>query len=162
MHNKFIIIDANSTNPNDAIVCTGSEDWGVTQFNYSPNNMVFIQDSALAHAYTDQFNMMWGSTTAVPNSSLAKFGTAKTDLGRHLFNIAGKRVELYFSPADGTDSHIQSAIHSANTDLYFGVYTFTDYVDADSILARHNAGVYTAGIVAGHRRHGYLLFYQLS
>jgi phosphatidylserine/phosphatidylglycerophosphate/cardiolipin synthase-like enzyme len=147
MHNKFVIIDANSTNPNDAIVNTGSEDWGLTQFNQSFNNMVFIQDSALAHAYTKEFNMMWGDTGVVPNATAALFGSAKTDVGTHSFVIGGRTVELYFSPTDNTDSHIQSSINSANTDLYFGVYDFTGSTDANDIVARQTAGVYTRGIV---------------
>ena len=147
MHNKFVIIDANSTNPTDAILNTGSEDWGITQFNSCYNNTVFIQDSALAHVYKMEFDMMWGDTGIVPNPTVAKFGPFKTDLGRHTFNIGGKTVELYFSPSDGTDSHIQSTINSANTDLYFGVYTFTGTTDANDIIARQTAGVYTAGIV---------------
>ena len=147
MHNKFVLIDANSTDANDAIVNTGSEDWGVTQFNYCYNNTVFIQDSAMAHVFKQEFDMMWGDTGVVPNPVLSKFGPYKTDLGRHTFSIGGKTVELYFSPSDGTDSHIQSSINSANTDLYFGVYTFTEVTDANDIVAKYTGGVYTAGIV---------------
>lgn len=154
MHNKFVIIDANSSNPNDAIVCTGSEDWGVTQFNYDNNNLLFIQDSALAHAYTNEFNMMWGDTGVAPNLALSKFGPYKTDLGAHMFNIGGKLVELYFSPSDGTNTHIESSINSANTDLYFGVYDFTYGADATAIISRHTAGVYTAGIVDQYSNSG--------
>lgn len=147
MHNKFVIIDANSSNPNDAILSSGSEDWGVTQFNYDPNNILFIQDSALAHAYRNEFNMMWGDTGVVPNTTLSKFGPYKTDLGAHIFHIGGKTVELYFSPSDHTNTHILSSINSANTDLYFGVYDFTETPNANAIVTQNTAGVYTPGIV---------------
>lgn len=147
MHNKVVIIDAGSSNPNDAIVSSGSTVWGLNQFNTDYNNMLFIQDSALAHAYTDQFNQMWGGSGSYPNLTLSRFGPYKTDLGRHIFTIGGKTVELYFSPADNTDAHIQTAINSANKDLYFGMFTFTMATDADAIVARHTAGVYTPGIV---------------
>jgi len=147
MHNKFVIIDANSTNASDAVVLTGSADWGISQFDYDYNNEVILQDSALAHAYTAEFELMWGSSTAVPNSSLSKFGPYKTDLGRHNFTIDGVQVELYFSPSDGTDTHIQSTIASATTDLYLGMYTFTDDADAGAIVSRHSAGVYVAAVV---------------
>ena len=147
MHNKFIIIDANSTNENDAYVLTGSADWGISQFDYDYNNEIVFQDSALAHAYTGEFNMMWGDTGAAPNSSASMFGQYKTDLGRHNFTIDGKHVELYFSPSDGTDTHIQSTIASANTDLYLGMYTFTDAADANAIVTRVTAGVYAAAVI---------------
>lgn len=147
MHNKVVIIDAMSADPNDAVVSTGSTVWGVNQFNRDYNNTVFIQDSALAHAYLDHFNMMWGDTGAYPNMAMSKFGPYKTDLGRHIFNIGGKTVELYFSPSDRTDAKIQAAINSANSDLYFGMYTFTMATDATAIVNRHTAGVYAPGIV---------------
>lgn len=150
MHNKFVNIDANSPDANDAIVSAGSTNWTEQQLNDDPNNILFIQDSALAHTYTSEFNMMWGDTGMVPNTTLSKFGPYKTDLGRHIFNIAGKTIELYFSPSDGTNDRIKSTINSANTDLYFGVYTFTLANDANAIIGRDTMGVYTAGIVDGN------------
>ena len=90
MHDKIIIIDAHSTNPNDPLVITGSMDWSTEQFNTDYNNTIILQDSALAYAYTAEFNMMWGSTTLVPNTTTSKFGPYKTDLGLHTFMIEGK------------------------------------------------------------------------
>ena len=143
MHNKFIIIDANSSNPADAILCTGSADWSSTMFYKDYNNILFLQDSALASVYTDEFNMMWGSTTAVPDSSLAKFGTAKTAIGINTFHIDGHLVELYFSPSDNPDSHIASTILTANKDLYVGIYDITRTGDATDIVNMSHSGVYT-------------------
>jgi len=111
------------------------------------NNVLFIQDSALANAYTQEFNMMWGSTTATPNASLAKFGTEKTDLGLHSFVIGGKSVYLYFSPSDGSNSQIVNAIETANTDLYLGMYDLTEATNAYDISAKNSAGVYTHAIL---------------
>ena len=148
MHCKFVIIDANSSNTADPIVWTGSTNFSQDQFNSDYNNLVIIQDKPLALAYTAEFNEMWGSTTTTPNASAAKFGSHKTDpLTTHTFTIGGKTVELYFSPTDGVNNHIISTINSANTDLYFGVYTFTTNTLASPIVTKHNAGVYTAGIM---------------
>ena len=146
MHNKFVVIDGNSSDPGDAIIMTGSFNWESSQFSTDHNNAVIIQDSALAHAYIAEFNMMWGGSGLTPNTSASKFGPYKTDLGRHHFTIEGKQIELYFSPSDGTNTHIQSAISSANTDMYFGMYTFTDNTDASMIVSKYNSGVYVAGI----------------
>ncbi len=147
MHNKFVLIDANSSNPNDAYVWTGSPDWNVTQFNSDYNNVVIIQDSALAHAYTAQFNLMWGSTTSTPNAGASLWGPCKPNSGRHNFTINGTHVELYFTPSDSTNAHILSTVQSANTDLYFGMYTFTDVPDASQIITENNGGVTVDGIV---------------
>jgi len=146
MHNKFVVIDAASPNPADPIVWTGCMNWYYEQFNWDYNNVVILQDSALAYAYTAEFNMMWGDTGIAPNTALSKFGQYKTDLGLHNFTIDGKQVELYFSPSDGTDSHIQSTISSADKDLYFGMYTFTEHTDADLIVSKKNAGLTVYGI----------------
>jgi len=146
MHNKFVVIDAASPNAADPIVWTGCMNWYYEQFNWDYNNVVIVQDSALAHAYTAEFNMMWGDTGLVPNTATSKFGQYKTDLGLHNFTIDGKQVELYFSPSDGTDNHIQSTISSADKDLYFGMYTFTEHTDADLIVSKKNAGLTVYGI----------------
>ena len=140
MHNKVVLIDANSTVPTDAYVWTGSPDWNVTQFNSDYNNVVIIQDSALAHAYTAQFNMMWGSTTATPNASASLWGPCKPNSGRHNFNVNGTPIELYFTPSDSTNAHILSTLATTNTDLYVGMYTFTDNPDATQVVAEQTAG----------------------
>ena len=61
--------------------------------------------------------------------------------------IGGRTVELYFSPKDGTNSHILTSIASADKDLYFGVYTFTQTTNATNIINKKNAGIYVSGIV---------------
>lgn len=147
MHDKFMIIDAYSANPSDAIVWTGATNWGYSQFNTDYNNTVIFQDSALAHAFTGEFNQMWGGAGIAPVLSNSKFGPKKKDLGRHSFTIEGHLVELYFSPSDNTNSKIQNAISSANTDVYFGMYAFTDNTDASLINSKYSGGVYAAGIV---------------
>lgn len=146
MHNKFMVIDALSANPDDAIVWTGSSNWNTQQFNTDYNNAVVIQHQPLARAYRDHFNMMWGDTGIAPNLALSKFGEDKTDLGNHNFTIDGKQVEVYFSPADGVNSKILNAINSANTDMYFGMSTFTMNSVATQLVTKYNTGVYTAGI----------------
>jgi len=147
MHDKFMVIDGNSTNHNDPLVWGGSPDWSKTQFNSCHNNVIIIQDYALAQAYLAQFNQMWGGTGISPVTANEKFGLNKTSQGPHSFVIGGRTVELYFSPKDGTNSHILSSIASANTDLYFGVYTFTESTNATNIVNKKNAGIYVAGIV---------------
>jgi phosphatidylserine/phosphatidylglycerophosphate/cardiolipin synthase-like enzyme len=147
MHNKFIIMDANSTNENDPIIWTGSCNLTRYQVSSDVNNIVIIQDKNLAQAYTAEFNEMWGDSSATPNTTASKFGPYKTDNTPHSFTIDGKTVELYFSPSDGTNSKILKTINSANTDMYFGIYTYTYSDDANSIKSKINQGVYTAGII---------------
>lgn len=147
MHNKFMVIDANTSDINDPLVWTGSTNWTKTHFNSNVNNTVIIQDKNLALTFQDEFNEMWGSASATPNLSNSKFGPYKTDNTTHVFSIGGSQVELYFSPSDGTNSKVLDAIHSANSELYFGMLTFSLTNNSDSIISKKNSGVYVAGII---------------
>lgn len=147
MHNKFVVIDASSSNPNDPIVWTGSCNWNKEQVTNDENNLIIIQDQSLALAYLNEFNEMWGSTTITPNATLAKFGPDKSDNTVHYFTIDGKTVECYFSPSDHTNNHLINLINSADNDLNFGVYTFTRQDIADTIAYKIAHGVVTTGIM---------------
>ena len=147
MHNKFMVIDANSPLDTDPIVWTGSTNFTVSQINTDANNVIIIQDKNVALAYTDEFNEMWGGTDSIPNGTNSKFGPYKTDNTTHVFNVDSTTVEIYFSPTDGSNSKLQKAIGTANADLYFGIYSFTISADADSIVNRIQNGVYVAGIM---------------
>ena len=147
MHNKFMVIDGNSANPNDPIVWTGSCNWTDQNVNTDANNVLFIQDASLAKVYTLEFNEMFGSTTAIPNPTNAKFGPAKSDNTPHELIIGGKRVEVFFSPSDGVNSQIVSHINTANSDLEIGTMLITRTVISNAIIARYNAGVTSKVII---------------
>lgn len=127
MHNKFVIIDANRSNPNDAIVWTGSTNWTKNQLGLDPNNVIIFQDQSMARGYKLEFDEMWGDSSIVSssNTTLAKYGQYKKDNTPHEYNVNGKRVESYFSPSDGTNSHILSTIGTANSDLYYAQLLIT-------------------------------------
>ena len=91
MHNKFVVIDANSTDPNVPAVWTGSTNWTPAQLSTDRNNAVAVQDQSLARVYTIEFEEMWGSSTATPGTSL--FGSRKTDNTPHYLVVGGKKVE---------------------------------------------------------------------
>lgn len=147
MHDKFVVFDAHASDSIIPIVWTGSADWSGEQMDSDYNNIIILQSQKLALAFTAEFNQMWGDTTLLPDTLTSKFGPHKTDLGQHLFNVGGVQVELYFSPSDSTNSHILQSISTANTNLYFGVYTFTETSDAAAIANKYTSGVYSAGII---------------
>lgn len=147
MHNKFVIIDANSSNPNEPIVWTGSTNFTSDQINKDANNVIIIQDKNVALAYTTEFNEMWGSTGLAPDLGNSKFGQYKSNNTPHTFLVDGIPIEVYFSPSDGTNSKLINLISTANVDLYFGIYSFTVSAIADSIASKFQNNVYTAGII---------------
>jgi len=134
MHHKFVIVDANASDTSVPIVLTASYDWSTQQTYSDYNNMVILQNKPLAQAYTTEFNKMWGGTAATPNAATETFGPYKTASTQHIFNVNGTTVELYFSPQDFVGTSLKNTINSANNDLFFAIYTFTDKSIATAIV----------------------------
>ncbi|MBP7272466.1 MAG: T9SS type A sorting domain-containing protein [Saprospiraceae bacterium] len=144
MHNKFYVIDANSVG---AWVMMGSLNMTDVNVGSDYNNMVFIQDQSLAKAYQLEFEEMWGSSTATPGIFASRFGSTKTDNTPHRFNINGIVMESYFSPSDATTNHIVNAVESADSDLQFGLLTFTMNSLGTAVVDASNADVNVRGLI---------------
>ncbi|MEI7802175.1 MAG: phospholipase D-like domain-containing protein [Bacteroidota bacterium] len=115
MHNKFVVIDANSSNPNEPIVWTGSMNFTDDQVNIDAQNIIVFQDQTMARSYTLEFEEMLGGT----------FGPDKSDNTAHEFNLNGTRVEQCFSPSDNTNVYVKNALLTANTSIHFLIFSFT-------------------------------------
>lgn len=137
MHNKFIIVDANSVN--NSWIMGGSTNWtDPSNLLNDYNNIIFIQDQAIAKAYTLEFEEMWGGV----------FGTHKLDNTPHKFNLNGVNVEVYFSPSDRTTSKILDLIKTANQSVEFGLLSFTRDDLGDAIIDQDiQFGVTVRGII---------------
>ncbi len=136
MHNKFIVIDAVSTDPNEPWVISGSTNMTDAQLKVDKQNMIAIQDQSLAKAFRAEFEEMFAGT----------FGPLKTNNTPHQFVIGGKEVELYFSPSDDTESQIKRVIAESDYDMYFAVFTFTRFGLSYDIEDAIERGVFVAGI----------------
>jgi phosphatidylserine/phosphatidylglycerophosphate/cardiolipin synthase-like enzyme len=145
MHNKFLIIDAETTE--NSWVVTGSTNWTYNNLFMDYNNMICIQDESLAKAYEMEFNEMWGTTNADPDLDNSKFGNEKTDNTPHYFNINSVPVELYFSPSDNTTSKIVSTIDNAETSIDFAMMVFTEDKLGTALVDAHERGIATSGII---------------
>jgi len=141
MHNKFVIFDAESDDPNEPIVWTGSTNFTDEQVNLDANNVIIVQDQSLARTYQIEFEEMWGSHGDEPDASKALFGSAKRNNTPHEFMINGKYVECYFSPSDGVNSKIVEVINTANSDLSIATMLITRTEMANAIADRKAAGV---------------------
>jgi type IX secretion system substrate protein/phospholipase D-like protein len=147
MHNKFMIIDCNSSNPNDAVISTSSYDWSDAMTTGDYNNMVFIQDSSLASTYWKQFNQMWGSSGPTPVPANERFSTSKAASTQTSFTVNGTPIDVYFSPQDGAATQLQNVASSANYELYFGIYDFTLTNVSSAMQTRYSAGATGFGIM---------------
>lgn len=140
MHNKFAVFDGRDSNQTNDWVWTGSWNWTSLEMGWK-NNVIEINSPALAEAYTKEFNEMWGSNTDTPNPANAKFGPNKSDITSHSFSVRGTPIQLYFSPSDQTESHIDNAITTADSSIYFAMYAFTSDGIFNTIESRSTAGV---------------------
>jgi phosphatidylserine/phosphatidylglycerophosphate/cardiolipin synthase-like enzyme len=147
MHNKFFVFDSrDSINANDW-VWTGS--WNITSTELTwKNNVIELNDHALALAYQTEFEEMWGSNTDTPNPVNAKFGPYKSNNTPHIFTIGGRSVKSYFSPTDGVTSQIINTINTADSSIYFAVMTFTRNDIVNAIYSRaHSTAKNVKGIM---------------
>jgi phosphatidylserine/phosphatidylglycerophosphate/cardiolipin synthase-like enzyme len=120
MHNKFLIFDYRyNDNPKTKYLWTGSTNVSHPQFHSDKNNIIVIQDEALCAVYTREFEEMWGSHTDLPDPSKARFGTQKTDNVPHILNVAGTRMEVYFSPSDSVSAFLSNLILTKTTESLF-------------------------------------------
>lgn len=145
MHHKFMIVDVDSVN--SSYVWTGSMNWTSNNINTDFNNVVLVQDQALARAYKIEFEEMWGSNSMLPNPTNSKYGSLKTDNTPHLFNINGKLVECYFSPSDKTSLQIERALNSADVDIEFAIFSFTYNSFGTAITNKYQSGKTIAGMI---------------
>lgn len=145
MHDKFFVIDGRGGAPESVWVWTGS--WNPTDpgTNNDMQNVIELQDQALGNVFTLEFQEMWGSTTQTPNASASRMGARKLDDTPHKFVVGGRSVECFFSPSDGTDFEIQSAINSAQHSLGFMLLTMTRANLATALIAQKNAGLKVRG-----------------
>ncbi len=136
-HNKFVIIDADSPDPNDPLLWTGSTNLTDGQLNVDPNNVIIFQDQSLARAFTIEFEEMLAGS----------FGENKRHNTPNEFLIDGKRVELFFSPSDDVQTEQIATVRSADFELYFAILSFTRNAVAYAMVDEHNEGTYVAGLV---------------
>ncbi|HEX9952438.1 MAG TPA: phospholipase D-like domain-containing protein, partial [Rubricoccaceae bacterium] len=145
-HNKFVVIDRASTDPTRAWTMTGS--WNPTDSGTTDNqqNVVWIQDGALAGAFTAEFEQMWGSSTATPDPATSRFHRRKTLVAPTAFWIGGTYTRLLFSPQGagpyGTvEAAITGAMRTADHEIALNLNLITRTAYVDAARERFDAGV---------------------
>ena len=148
MNNKFFIFDNRDfSSAADDWLWTGSTNITQAQLFDDANNVIEIQDQTLATIYTREFEEMWGSANEVPIPSRAKFGPQKTDNTPHLLNIAGKRVEVYFSPSDNPSTRIEDVINTqTDNSILFCILSYTRCNIMNRMKVKYDAGKNVRGV----------------
>src|SRR5262249_28156982 len=155
-HEKWFVFDGRDTS-------STSDDWvwsgsiNMTNENQDDANNGFeIQDYGLAQTYLIEFNQEWGSDTDTPNAANSRMGNRKSDVTPHHFVIDGIPIDLYFSPSDGTESQIVSALATANYSIEFCMYAFTSNPISNEMrtLWNNGAGVSERGVFDSSQSNG--------
>ena len=149
MHNKFAVFDAYHTDPSKTWIITSS--WNATdEGTYDQyQNMVVIQDVALARAYRLEFNQMWGGESGAFNASMANFGPYKSVVNPTVFWIGddNTKVEAYFSPQANTETKIIRALNSAQSNIDLTLNLITRSTISAAMHNRFNEGVEVRGSI---------------
>jgi len=161
-HNKFFIIDYRGGAPDSVWVITGS--WNPTDpgTNDDRQNLIELQDVALAGAYTVEFNEEWGSTNDIPDPQFSRFGSRKLNNTPHNFIIGDVKIQSYFSPSDGTTSRIAKTLSKAERSINGAILTFTRRDLADTVIAVKNRNRKARIILSNNTDTGTQYFYLES
>lgn len=145
MHNKFVIFDGRDTIPSNNWVWTGSYNPTYYGTIENSNDVVELQDEALAEAFTREFNIMWGDTgDTSPNTG--RFSQYKWDNPAWLPCTHYMDYSVYFSPSDSTKMAVIDAVRTVNYSIYFCIYVFTRQDLCDAIKVKADSGVVVRGV----------------
>lgn len=130
MHNKFIIIDGR-------ILWMGSMNFTTNGVYCNNNNLVRFDAAALAQNYTLEFEEMYVDRSFGPRSP----ENTQTD-----FTINGVPVESYFSAEGDTSAVVAAEVASAQSEILFMTFSFTQESIGEEMLARAEDGVAIRGV----------------
>ncbi|MGH8352336.1 MAG: phospholipase D-like domain-containing protein [Pseudomonas sp.] len=156
-HNKFIVVDGSK-------VLTGSANFTHSDLHGDPdgnggylgignaNNIVTLQSIALAAIYTTQFNHLWGDGPGGQANSL--FGLNKPDHSVQTVytDTDNIRVDVQFAPQSSSTftgsalDTLNTALSTAQSRIHSAQFVFSAQILADTMEARHAAGVDIQGV----------------
>ena len=136
MHHKLWVFDADAAEPAKPWVYTGS--WNLSQEGTytDAQNVIMMQDQALARVCMARVQRDVGLDTGIPNPDQSRFGTHKTDNTPKLFNIGGREVGIYFAPSDPWLPAMMHQVEAADEATFFCIMSFTRYDLSDAMQER--------------------------
>ncbi len=132
MHNKFAVID-------QATVWTGS--WNLTDNGtyLNNNNVLRLSIPELAENYRAEFEEMFLEGSFGPRSP--------ADTPYPVLQLSDEsRIENYFAPEDSVRAAILAQLRSAEQEIVFMAFSFTDEEFARVLLEKARAGVRVQGV----------------
>lgn len=126
-HNKFCIVDGK-------YLWTGSYNITTRGHERNNNNAQLIRSAEIADAYEHEFKKMFEEK---------KFGTQKKadDYPKEFGPLS-----VYMSPTDGVRYRIRDIVKTAEKEIYFAMFTFTDSMIRDVMIEKHEKGLKVEGV----------------
>jgi phosphatidylserine/phosphatidylglycerophosphate/cardiolipin synthase-like enzyme len=160
MHHKFLIIDAEDP---EALVVLSSTNLTSSGFSSDYNNLLRIQDQALAKALTVEFNEMWGSGGPQPDEAASLFGPAKDrENTPRYFSIDGHPAELFFTPDRRALDRLETLLGTAQEKIAVGMYVFTLDPLAEALRDQTDNGLDVRGIIEDYDGPGAEYYFLLG
>lgn len=131
MHNKFWIFDGQT-------VWTGSTNITENGIFKQDNNTIVIHSPEVAAIYEREFQEMWEG----------QFGpTSPSQLSEQSANVDGTPVQVIFTSEDAAiEQAILPLVNSAQSQIRFLAFSFTDFPLANAMIGRAQGGVDVAGV----------------
>ena len=130
MHNKFWVFDGQTAWTGSTNITTS----GIFQQN---NNTIVIHSPEVAAIYEREFQEMWDGQFGPKSPSTADQQSAV---------VNGMPIQIYFSPEDKVMDRIIPIVSSAQSNIRFLAFSFTDYPLAKAMIDRSGAGVDVTGV----------------
>jgi len=131
MHNKFWIFD-------QTIVWTGSTNITVNGTLYNNNNVIVLKSRAAARIFEREFSEMWDNDEFGP--------TSPSTVAQQDIVINGTKVAVRFGAEDEVATYLAELLGTAQSEIRFMAFSFTQDDMGGTILRRAVNGVDVAGI----------------
>ncbi|MCB8950297.1 MAG: hypothetical protein H6653_20000 [Ardenticatenaceae bacterium] len=131
MHNKFVVIDGRTT-------WMGSMNFTTNGVYCNNNNIVRLSSPRLAANYTAEMDEMYNDQQFGPDSP--------QNTPNESLSIGGIEVENYFGSEKEISRIISRRVASAQSEILFLAFSFTDEQIGEALLGRGDAGVIVRGV----------------
>lgn len=131
MHNKFIVID-------ERFVWTGSLNYTSNGAYCNNNNAVRFDSPELAENYTVEVDEMVEERAFGP--------TSPNRTPRKSVRINGVRIDTYFAPEERIAPIIARLMETADEEILFMAFSFTNEAIGEAVLAQAGQGVSVRGV----------------
>src|SRR3989344_2413928 len=142
MHNKFCVID-------EKHVITGSMNPTVNDVTKNDNNLVLISSDKIAKLYEQEFDELWN-----------KKKNNKTIASPFLFDST--QIAIYFCPEDECADKVIKELQTAEKEIYFMTFSFTNTGITNEILLKHNKSIEVKGVFETRQNSEYSSYHVMN